>query len=262
MMSLIWLFLVSQPAAEAASTPETMESAPALVQDLRSLDASILQRRMTRLYGEFGRDAESSWDVAVGGEKFVWTWKDGKWSCPQPPAGESESASAEATVLIDCQSSVPLSLLWWETPGKWLENYVQFERVDFLLDEKERATGKPVSSETFGGLLQAEGIVDQERFEVLFGEGEVDLSVDEEEDAEPFLLGGKRLALEEWIWTRTDGKSIRVYNSLRNQWIERIDHEGAVEFIVAKRANQWSPPRPNRIILEKDGRRITFDKRK
>lgn len=280
MKALLFLLIVSQIELEPVESPpgelspsNTAEeiyaepSSESMVnqsnqKDIRTLDQEILLRRLKKLYGEFGRKSASTWKVDAQGETLTWVWENGSWKCdpvePKPQANTQAGMEMRESTkpTLDCNRFKPVSLLWWESAGAWLDGWSRLEKRGFLLDETEKQSAKSLDSGVFGNLLN------QESFNEIFGDVvEEEPEFSEEDSDEPFRLGGKRLALEEWRWVKSSGEEVKVYTSLRNNWVERIDQSGQVEYILAKRPNKWSPPRVEKIILERDGKRLTFEKK-
>ena len=205
-----------------------------------AMDTEIMRKRLLTTYGEFGSAQNSDWEVARQGETETWTWNGKTFSCPHPE-------------VWNCQDWTPTSFHWWMTREDWLGPWVQIKKQNYLLEkEKPQANIKPSQVEAALGSVSEDGdaaVVEASPAEL----------GDDEKD--PILLRGKRLALEKWLWTNTSGERINVYTSLRNDWIERIDVGNNVEYIEWDQKNKWSKPYITKVMLERDGVRASFQRK-
>ncbi|PIR23331.1 MAG: hypothetical protein COV44_03360 [Deltaproteobacteria bacterium CG11_big_fil_rev_8_21_14_0_20_45_16] len=205
-----------------------------------TMDAEIMRKRLLTTYGEFGSAQTSDWDVARQGETETWTWNGKAFSCPHPE-------------VWNCQDWTPTSFRWWMAKEEWLGPWVQMKKQNYLLDkEKPQASTKPSQVEA---TLSA---ANEDREDAVVEVPPAELGDDEED---PILLRGKRLALEKWLWTNSSGERINVYTSLRNDWIERIDSSNKVEYIEWDQKNKWSKPYITKVMLERDGVRASFQRK-
>jgi|GEM_PF-3602337 len=246
MNSLILFLALNVGQITGLDAPTTPPPQPT---DFPTLDAAILQKRLPKIFGEYGHRRKSFWEVAKEGQSENWTW-DGrkKFECPHPK-------------LWDCNQWIPMSFKWFLTWNNWMEPWVAFEREGFLL-ENSYTPENQMKSLSLEGLTPTNDESDSSNT-INFGNpdpGEnVDLDNSQDESAqEPVRIVGKRLALEKWKWTNQEGKSIYVYLSLRNQWIERIDYDNTVEYIEWHQKNRWVRPSIVSVILERNGIRASF----
>ncbi len=212
---------VSLSSLRAQSSGVSTTAAKAfLSQNISELDENILRRKLERTHGESGRAGKSLWEVAFGGQIYRWEW-NGQWSCP---------SSKDS---LDCAAWVPVSLEWFETKNAWLRPWTRLKKERIVLDADRKI---PVSGgeSSDGATEDSTAVVDEE-----------------------IKLGGQRLALQAWDWRSDDGRSLRVYTSLRNSRIERIDHGGIEEYIEWKQNPKSKSLQIQQIIFEKSGQRLS-----
>jgi len=228
MKNFILMSLLLLPApmvlAQTSSTPAAEK--PVLSSDLNQLDMTLLKKRLEKAHGELGKGQKSTWEIGFAGQNFKWEWNGG-WSCP---VGKE---------VIDCNDWKPASLSWFETKTAWLKPWTSIKKEEFVLDEERKI---PTSNPNPGEAEATEPSV--EPIEA-GGKG-----------SEPVRLGGQRLALQAWKWSSGD-KDVKVYTSLRSDWVERIDHDGVVEYIEWKRSPKTKALVLSQLIMEKDGQRLS-----
>jgi hypothetical protein len=213
--------IVSLPLVAQSGAPSVLPEKKILASDLEQLDSTILRRKLERIHGESGRAGSSKWEVAFGGQIYNWDWNSG-WTCP---------SSKE---VLDCSQWSPLSLRWFETKNLWLKPWTQMNKKNILLEADKKI---PQSQSTTAPV-----------------EGEV---IEEPVESEAIRLGGQRLALQAWDWQSNEGKTLRVYTSLRNARVERIDHDGMEEYVEWRQNPKTKSLQIQQIILERDGQRLT-----
>lgn len=238
---LISLFIASQ-------VPQGVEENSSQTTTLSELDAAILKKRMEDIYGEYGRAKSSTWTVDFGGKSEDWVWNGSEFACESK--AEAEEVSAELEPLPDefpdCSNWVPLSFKWWQSKNAWLEPWVSFEKLGYELTAETKKSKPRRSVEIVQSIIVAE----QEAAE------------QSPQDEEPILLGGKRPALEAWLWRDIQDRELKVYTSLRNNWVERIDHGDTTEYIEWTQANRWTKPEIRKVFVERGGVRLGMTRKK
>lgn len=215
------------------------EAAPQELQSLSSLDAAILTHRLKRIYGPYGSPKKTDWNVSMGGKTEAWVWDGKSFSCPHKEEW-------------DCSLWVPKSFEWWLSKGAWLDNWVSFTRTGFFLEQDQLN-----KSSKRAGLRNIDDLIPSQE-----GEG-VELaplpSAEEREEEDDVVeIGGKKQASEVWDWVSQSGENIKVYSSLRNQWIERIDYDDSREYIEWIKPSRWAPMEIKSVTLDRDGQRISY----
>jgi len=230
-MFSIWLPVLFTFVTTEAESDEAFQ-APREPVRIVDLDSQILRQRLVQAYGEARGNRNSKWEVAKSGQTQTWEWQNGEFQCPDPESW-------------NCRDWTPVSFRWWQTQHSWLANWASFRRLGFSLDQRAR----PQPQET--------------RIEHLLPWDEEDGTAppmsEDEEELPSVQLGGKRPALETWEWTDHSGRKYLVFPSLReNHWIERIEYGGGVEHIEWARPNRWTRPSIQKVILDRDGLRVTY----
>ncbi len=213
-------FLFSQTTGNSPANKTVLSA------DINQLDTTLLKKRLEKAHGELGKGQKSTWEVGFDGQIYKWDWNGG-WNC---------SAGKE---IVDCGNWKPMSLIWFETKTSWLKPWTTIVKEEFVLDEEKKIpTSNTVPSE------------------VEVSEPAIDAVETGGKTAEPVRLGGQRLALQAWKWSSAD-KEVKVYTSLRTDWVERIDHDGIVEYLEWKRNPKTKSLTLNQLIMEKDGQRLS-----
>jgi hypothetical protein len=197
------------------------------------LDGQIMKERLRKIYGDFSVKAKGEWQVSYGGKVVTWKWSEKGWSCPSDPT-------------INCREWVPTSFKWWVESRGWLDRWSPVSRIGFEL-----------------GKAKVEGGAGQTPIVVPVNPENMEQSaVDHghEKSDEPDILGGKKWASEVWEWKDTKGAESKLYISLRDQRIERIDSSDSVEYVDWKDRPGRSTPDLTKVVVEKSGMRVVFSK--
>jgi len=228
MRNLIFLSLMFFPPSFVFGEPSPASTAdkPVLSSDLNQLDATLLKKRLERAHGELGKSQKSTWEIGFAGQNLKWDW-NGAWICPN------------GKEVVDCNDWKPKSLAWFETKTAWLKPWTSMKKDEFVLDEERKI---PTSSPAVGD----DDAVEPPSDPVEAGG----------KSSEPVRLSGQRLALQAWKWSSAD-QEVKVYTSLRSDWVERIDHDGVVEYIEWKRNPKTKALVLSQLIIEKDGQRLS-----
>lgn len=201
------------------------------------LDASILRERVRRVHGDFSLKAKGDWQVSYDGKIVTWKWTEKGWVCP-------------VDEKISCKEWVPTSFKWWVEGKGWLERWSPLERAGFDIG-RPRITAK---SDVGGAGAEhsaetGDGVVDS-------GSGATqDLVSSVGHSDQP-----KRWAHEVWEWKSSKGESAKLYFSLVDQRIERVDFADATEYLEWKDLPSRTAPELVRVIIEKSGIRMNFAK--
>lgn len=213
------------------------------------LDMALHKARLASIFGEKRHLDRSVWEVSIDGSSQKWRWNGKGFK------------GCESSEELSCTDWIPLSFRWWLAPNNWLSGWVEFERKGFYFGAP-REKPRQLRPHSVLGAFLAEEIAkenNEKALELLAEQSSSDESADDESEMEEVLLSGKRLASEMWEWKRANGERVRIYSSLRNQWIERIDWDGVTEYIEwVPGPRRWSRPVLNRLIMERDGKRVTF----
>ncbi|MDB5038350.1 MAG: hypothetical protein JWQ35_1878 [Bacteriovoracaceae bacterium] len=204
--------------------------------DLGELDAALIKERLKRIYGEFSMKAGKEWEVSYQGKTSTWKWSDKSgWACP-------------ADSSLKCSEWVPNSFRWWVSSKGWLDNWTPVTRLGFDFGKaKSEVASAPA-------IAMPEAVADN----AVVAAEELEHPV-EKIEADP--LGGKKWAHEVWQWKNKKDASAKIYVSLRDQKIERIDANDLVEYL------EWldkpgRAPELLRVVLERNGTRVAFAKMK
>jgi hypothetical protein len=185
------------------------------------LDAMLAKERLRKVYGEFNMKLGGEWQVSVDGRTDKWKWspEKGMWICP-PDQKER------------CASLVPLAFKWWGRGKGWAQEWNPEKR-----DGLEFGRVRSESAESKVGT----------------GSANEDPTTEEVKAFE-----GKKTADEIWTWKSASGSEAKIFISLRDQRIERIESGDGVERIEWFQKQPTSVPELNKLILESSGTSVTF----
>lgn len=167
---------------------------------LTKLDASLLKERLRKLYGNFNLGASGVWNVSYQGQTVQWKWTGTAWACPQGSP-------------VNCADWVPLSFRWWVMSKGFLDNWSPTKKLGFDI-------GRPKVVRTKVPIVRASG-----------AEAGTPEATEEETEQRVDPYGGKKWAHEVWQWESKKGTNASIFVSLRDQKIERLNSEGADEYI-------------------------------
>lgn len=196
------------------------------------LDNVILKERLKKIYGEFSIKAKGDWQVSFDGKIVTWKWSEKGWTCPQDPK-------------VSCKEWIPTSFKWWVENRGWLERWTPNAKLGFEFGKTKREPAMDRAAVASSPHEESDPSA-------------VEHAAERSEDRDGFA--GKNWASEVWEWKSTKGESSRVYTSLRDQRIERIDYGENVEFV------EWQdkPGRSSldlvRVTMERGGARLVFSK--
>lgn len=232
--------------AQQSTSVENEVAEPLAPQTQEELDRELLLSRLIEIYGQKRYIDRSVWEVSREGETQEWVWTG------------SQFEGCETTENFTCSNWIPISFQWFLSRNNWLEGWTTFSREEFYLGET-KAKPRVISAHSVLGTFLMEELAREDPSQIAKLESEEINEVGGEDEDEEILIGGKRLAAEIWTWTRPGFSPFKIYSSLRNQWIERIDDGGSKEFLEWKEGpKRWSRPTLERVVLEKEGRRLTF----
>lgn len=198
---------------------------------LNELDLELVKKRLKKAHKNFSFKVKPNWQVSFRGTTEKWKWTKQGWECPE---AKPEINLGQPEVIVEsktvCEDWIPLSFRWWVMKKGWLKNSVPERRDAFRL-------WKPQADHA---LTRAH-----------------DIARSQVED-ELIIFDGKRRASEVWNWRLEDGFIVKIYISLRNQWIERIESGDWTEYIDWVQKNRWRAPEIKRIVIERGGDRISF----
>ena len=186
------------------------------------LDKVFVKERLKTVHGDFKLRGFGDWVVTESGQApLTWKLSEKGFEC----AKESS---------IPCKEWVPNAVRWWILGKGWTEKWSPSMKVGVEYGEK-----KMISRQT-----PLEATPD---------------STPEEDPIEKEIakFDGKRVAQEVWDWSG-DESSARLFLSLRNSWVEKIEHNGQSEFLEWVVPSGKKVPELSRIILERDGRLLSF----
>lgn len=195
--------------------------------DLADLDANLMRERLKKIHGDFSVKATGEWKVSSQGKVQTWKWTAKGWVCPAEP-------------ILSCgEEWVPTSFKWWSQGRGWAESWSPVKKLGYEFGRPKLEVAKPVVTEvhTLEETPAADGDVEQ---------------------ADPFA--GKKWALESWLWKNKKESEAKIFISLREQAIERIDTDGAIEYLDWISKPGRSALQLGKVVIEKNGIRATFSR--
>lgn len=213
-----------QPASEVQPPTVLPNVQPAL--PLPELDLALAKERLHKIYGDFNLKGLGDWTVSHHGQTQVWKLDREAWICPKEP-------------LAPCADWMPTVFKWWILNKGWLESWNPEGRDGF---DVVKGRTQPVVKENAGTSSEASN------------------AEDDTVEKLPAEFQGTRFASELWTWKSTSDTRARLYISLRNQWIDRIDYGDTQEYL------EWSLkagkifPELVRVVMVRGDERVSFSR--
>jgi len=226
----------------SADDPEKVEEVPTL--SLDELDRELVIKRIEKSHMNFRFKLKPSWKVSFDGTTQNWMWNGSGWDCSQAKTNDINDGSEMIEApSFNCEDWVPLSFQWWVLSRSWLLTSYPDRKSVFKLwrPQADRAMAGDGQIFPFADLVE-----------------EVEREESKDLKDQLTIFDGKRRASEVWEWRLHDGKLARIYISLRNQWIERIERGDWTEYIEWQQKNKWRAPEIKRVVVEANGKRFSF----
>jgi len=189
-------------------------------QELMVLDRGALVERLKKAYAPVSFKLDGDWAVTSPTGTETWSWSQGKWRCPQS--------------TYKCEDFVPLSFRWFSQGKAWITAGQPGDRLGYDFKGSSYASAQRHSAK-----VTAE---------------------EDEESGQVVAFEGKRNAHEVWQWQSSFSPEFKMFVSLRDYLIERLDSNEGVEIL------EWGAKSGRVVILDKvfldrNGVRILLSKK-
>lgn len=213
--------------------------------DQELLDSNFLKERVRRVHGDLAVKPGGAWQASAEGKVGTWKWTDKGWKC----AENSE---------LSCKEDSPAAFRLWSQPKAWWDSWQPIKRlsIEVVVVPREGmgAVGTQVEASNAG-----DGSAVTE---------EAKSGISADSDANPQPAGGssggstKTKAYEVWEWRDAKDQRLKIWVSMRDYRIERLEMDGQVNVLVWESKPGRTNLELNQLILEKDGRRISLARSK
>jgi hypothetical protein len=189
-------------------------------EDLSILDRGSLVERVKKAYAPVNFKFDGEWLVTSPTGTETWTWSQGKWRCPQS--------------TYKCDDFVPVSFRWFSQGKSWISAGQPGERIGYDFKGSSNASSHRHSAKT---------------------------GADEEDDGNVGVnFEGKRNAHEVWVWQSSFSPEFKIFVSLRDYLIERLDTGDGTE-ILEWGARSGKTMALDKVFLDRAGVRILLSKK-
>jgi len=254
-VSAIFFFIpvvaFSQREKQKTSVGSGTEAPSAREVPVKELDRELIRERLRKVYGNFNLKLAHTWQATFEGKTETWHWTGKSWKCPPAAVTKDPVQNEVGATNVVCSEWIPASFRWWNIESGWLSNSSPLGRASF--DVGQVKAEKPAGAASAQAGKDASSVEAGPSGSVTESNGEAE----ENGQDDPSLSRAKRWADEVWNWQLPNHGEARVYISLRNQRIDRIDTKNSTEFIEWNQKNQ-KVPEIEKIVLERGPTRLAL----